>query len=429
MNSSILSASLLRAAHCRYIVSALRARGPRFQPPAMSEGPAIRTMAHSPPTLRAGVLLALRSVLGHRACGGSIVFDVSFDDPGSTYSAYYSELQNTAQAAVDDWAQYFATPGTVTVDLTIDLTNSVPRSAGSSNSSTYLQTVNGIDIYEQSVATQVRTGIDPNGSASDATIYMSPDYMTNNLWFDPDPFARTAPVPSDRTDADSVFIHELGHVFGFNGWKSGTDGTLPGNYESTWDKYETFDGTNLWFNGPNAVKVYGGPVPATYGDNFHVGNPAPRPGSDLIPDLMNGVVFYYGTRYDISPLDLAIMKDVGLPVQLPGDVNGDGIVNGLDISLVASHWLQTGSGVAGDANGDGIVNGLDIADIASHWLLNDGGGSGAASVPEPSTIVPAGLGGLLLLVCNRLGIASARWQHKFVGVLASLAAWERPAHC
>ena len=50
----------------------------------------------------------------------------------------------------------------------------------------------------------------------------------------------------------------------------------------------------------------------------------------------------------------------------PGDVNGDGIVNGLDIAMVASHW---GDGYGpGDANSDGIVNGLDIAAIASHWL-------------------------------------------------------------
>jgi subtilisin family serine protease len=51
---------------------------------------------------------------------------------------------------------------------------------------------------------------------------------------------------------------------------------------------------------------------------------------------------------------------------VPGDVNGDGIVNGLDINLVASHW-QDGYG-PGDGNGDGIVNGLDLNEIASHWL-------------------------------------------------------------
>ena len=52
----------------------------------------------------------------------------------------------------------------------------------------------------------------------------------------------------------------------------------------------------------------------TYGNSTHLGNDVPRPGSDLIPDLMNGVVFVRGDRYDISPLDLAIISDTGLAV-------------------------------------------------------------------------------------------------------------------
>jgi probable HAF family extracellular repeat protein len=74
-----------------------------------------------------------------------------------------------------------------------------------------------------------------------------------------------------------------------------------------------------------------------------------------------------------------------------GDVNYDGIVNGLDIAAVASRWLQAGENVEGDANHDGVVNGLDIAMIASHWLSTAGGASGSAAgrltVPEPSSFV------------------------------------------
>ena len=71
---------------------------------------------------------------------------------------------------------------------------------------------------------------------------------------------------------------------------------------------------------------------------------------------------------------------------LPGDTSQDGIVNGLDITRIASHWLQVG-GITGDTNGDNIVNGLDIAAVASHWLATlpaagpDGGsGSGVEVV-------------------------------------------------
>ena len=100
-------------------------------------------------------------------------------------------------------------------------------------------------------------------------------------------------------------------------WRDGTTGAVPGSppYESTFDQWETFDGTNLYFNGPMAELAYGGTVPITFGDNFHVGNAPPRPGSGLIPDLMNGVVFNRGARYEISPLDLAILADAGVAVK------------------------------------------------------------------------------------------------------------------
>ena len=86
-------------------------------------------------------------------------------------------------------------------------------------------------------------------------------------------------------------------------------------------------------------------------------------------------------------------------IYTPGDVNHDGIVNGLDIAKVSSNWLLSGpvGSVPGDSNGNGVVNGLDIALISSNWLRTSGG---ATNVPEPSTVVLAVLGGLALLACH-----------------------------
>jgi len=52
----------------------------------------------------------------------------------------------------------------------------------------------------------------------DGFITIGPDYLANELWFDPNPLARLIPVPSNKTDAGSVFIHEMGHILGFNGF-------------------------------------------------------------------------------------------------------------------------------------------------------------------------------------------------------------------
>src|SRR5438876_338634 len=79
----------------------------------------------------------------------------------------------------------------------------------------------------------------------------------------------------------SVMLHELGHARGFNGWRDLSNGSLPGNYMSTFDRYVSFNGSEFYFNGPAAVAAHGGPVPLTYGNIFHVGNAAGSgPGQD-----------------------------------------------------------------------------------------------------------------------------------------------------
>jgi hypothetical protein len=55
-----------------------------------------------------------------------------------------------------------------------------------------------------------------------------------------------------------------------------------------------------------------GPNDPLSSQNFdHLGNPAGRPGANLIGDIMNGMVFEYGTRYTVGPLDLAVLADLG----------------------------------------------------------------------------------------------------------------------
>ena len=56
----------------------------------------------------------------------------------------------------------------------------------------------------------------------------------------------------------------------------------------------------------------------------------------------------------------------GQRVVLLGDVNGDGIVNILDLVLVASQFGETGETPA-DVNGDGTVNVQDLVSVANAW--------------------------------------------------------------
>ena len=49
----------------------------------------------------------------------------------------------------------------------------------------------------------------------------------------------------------------------------------------------------------------------------------------------------------------------------PGDIDGDGNVDGVDLALLLSAWGSTSSDA--DVNGDGIVNGMDLSIILSNW--------------------------------------------------------------
>ncbi|TSC93602.1 MAG: Ig [Candidatus Berkelbacteria bacterium Athens1014_28] len=56
------------------------------------------------------------------------------------------------------------------------------------------------------------------------------------------------------------------------------------------------------------------------------------------------------------------------PIFKTGDINHDGRVDLLDLSIIASHWGASGAGQSGgDINSDGIVDLLDLSIVASQW--------------------------------------------------------------
>jgi len=111
---------------------------------------------------------------------------------------------------------------------------------------------------------------------------------------------------------------------------------------------------------------------------------------------------------------------------LPGDMNTDGVVNGLDLSQISSQWLASGN-LASDVTGDGVTNGLDISAAAGYWLqslpASGGGGSGADSAtflaaatqlvappaPLPATVAPAAVSSAVIAMSasNSAGISSS----------------------
>ncbi|MDO9074100.1 MAG: PEP-CTERM sorting domain-containing protein [Rubrivivax sp.] len=269
------------------------------------------------PFLRQALLAGVVGVAGAAAADTGRI-QVIFADPAGSYTPYYADLERLTVAAGNSWLQHLAA-GTPAVDLTVSIGfASLDTASGRSATSGYVgSTANGSTLWSEGAAHELRTGIDPNGSAPDIEFLIGIDgYLQNELWFDPDPLSRSAAVPGHQTDAMSVLMHEFGHALGFNGWLDAASGTAAGGYLSTFDALvqpmATPLGTALFFTGAQAMAVYGGPVPLTLGNYGHVGNDIAGLGLDLVPDLMNGVVFYRGVRGEISALNLAMLADTGL---------------------------------------------------------------------------------------------------------------------
>ena len=71
---------------------------------------------------------------------------------------------------------------------------------------------------------------------------------------------------------------------------------------------------------------------------------------------------------------------------IPGDANGDGRVDGSDVTILAGNWqvLSGATWAMGDFNGDGRVDGSDVTILAGNWQA--GVMTTAASVPEPGML-------------------------------------------
>lgn len=291
------------------------------------------------------------------AARSQVAFPVSFAPSAAGLTVdERARLSSHFQAAGQRWTSMLGITAARSIEIQIEVDNSIPRFGGASFTSVFVGVIQGRDTFEQGAAAELRTGVDPNGATPDVRIIVSEPYLRSELWFDPDPLARTAPVPENLTDAMSVAIHELGHALGYNGFASGA-GVPPAGFWSTFDRWMQTGAPTL-FIGPVVLQVWGSAPDLTTNNIFHWSNeaippdagsaaqrppPAPQwdngaprpqircagpisvdappgvsavsgsPPPGLLSELMNGVVFFRGHRYDISALDLALMADVGLP--------------------------------------------------------------------------------------------------------------------
>jgi hypothetical protein len=64
-----------------------------------------------------------------------------------------------------------------------------------------------------------------------------------------------------------------------------------------------------------------------------------------------------------APVDMDA-GEILLSPSIPGDLNGDGVVNGADLSILLSGWGMPGPA---DLDGNGTVGGSDLAILLGNW--------------------------------------------------------------
>ena len=113
-------------------------------------------------------------------------------------------------------------------------------------------------------------------------------------------------------------------------------------------------------------------------------------GTSIGIDTLQFATTFIGTdliKYDNVKVTLNPVNEM----DIPGDANKDGRVDGSDVTILAGNWQVGVGGVGGatwemgDFNGDGAVDGSDVTILAGNW--QHGVNTATASVPEPNAIV------------------------------------------
>lgn len=216
------------------------------------------------------------------------------------------------ETALITWLQHIEGSGAVSLVIRFDPTEK-GRATGRSVRSSFFKEEGRHRIYEQALVAKLLNRVDRPSNNFDIELIIDPGYL-NELWFDPEPTRRSASIPRNKLDAVSVFMHEFGHALAFNGWLNQTNGKITSRGLSSFDRNVRFVKDKFYFYGPHTMSVYGGPVVLGKSrNNYHHLGDTLDDDSRLVDDLMNGVVMKYQKRYYVSELDLAVLKDCGIP--------------------------------------------------------------------------------------------------------------------
>ncbi len=229
-------------------------------------------------------------------------------------------------------------------------------------------------------------------------------------------FDYTQPVGAGKVDLYSTALHEIGHVLGLN----------IGNAQ--WTSLQV----GAEFRGPAALAAWKAEdptappsatgIPTASASDFHwkdntigqvnTGVRSKVVGSQLLQEVAMDPVILTGTRKLFTNVDAKALVDIGwtipssafnAPAGIVADFNGDGVVNGPDLTV----WrVAYGLNKVGNADGDADSDGNDIL----VWQRRLGATSSVAAFGAAASVVPEPGAASLMLI--GAGVAVRRCRNR-----------------
>ena len=247
---------------------------------------------------------------------------------GSEY--WTPEAKAALQESADAIAAYVVASQPVTLTFDVTAEDDSDSNTMASTGSDLTSSRNG--FYSTVVQNEILTGVDSNGSEADG--YIDVNFGTGYAYGDT--------VGRNQYDFQSTMMHEMLHAYGFlgyideAGWNRGTNWTKFDSFVGTASgtkvinagtyKFSTAYNTNLtggagglYFLGPTAVAVYGGPVPLYTPNSWESGSSVSHLDDSTFTgantQLMNAMADTGLGIRTLSSVELGILTDLGYTVQ------------------------------------------------------------------------------------------------------------------
>lgn len=222
----------------------------------------------------------------------------------------------------------------------------------------FVLTANGFNYFEPVAVTELRTGVDTNGTAHDIVLTInSSELLAGELYFGAPP-TDTVPgaLPSTKYDLSTLAAHEILHGLGF------LSGGLSGGGQMIFDRYVSQSGSSFFFNGPNVQALRGFFGVGLDSDRSHIAHVWSGPEGPSTYEMMNPTL-NAGVAVPIKDFELAILADIGVPLRRA--TSADDTLFGVENFKLDDGQIQR------IVPGNDYINGLGGFDIIKGLSGND----------------------------------------------------------